>query len=53
MEPQGVAYALALKFLESETFWLQKYQQAWWFATENGYADGDLWYLDGSTTNQL
>lgn len=44
---------LALQFLEDEALWLQKYQQAWWYATTNGYDDGELWYLDGSTTNQL
>jgi len=33
--------------------WLEKYQRAWWFATENGYEDGDLWYLNGSTDNAL
>ena len=51
--PQGVVYDLILKYLEDESFWLEKYQKAWWFATENGYADGELWYLNGSTDNQL
>jgi hypothetical protein len=53
MSPQGVAYDLVMKFAESEAFWLEKYQRAWWFATENGYESGDLWYLNGSTDNAL
>lgn len=40
-----------MQFINSEAFWLEKYARAWWFATENGYEDGELWYLNGSTDN--